>query len=53
MTEQAAQAIDDGKTETEAAVRVAAGESLEFAEDIVLLILRDTRPAVPHVAPSG
>src|SRR5258706_12077163 len=51
MLEQPAQAIDDGKAESEAAAACAVGiaELAEFAEDILPLIVGNADAGVPHL----
>src|SRR5215813_321350 len=49
MAEQIAQAIHDGETKSEAAMGTASSKPVEFAEDVALLVLRNPRPAVPHL----
>src|SRR5215470_3506039 len=53
MVEQAAQAIDDGETEAQAAMGVAPRKPIEFAENVPPLILWNSGTGVPYLDAHG
>src|SRR5262249_25989584 len=53
MAEQAAEAIDNGETEAEAAMGVAPRQPIEFTENVAPLVLRNPRAAVPYLDADG
>src|SRR6266436_6235812 len=53
MTEQVAQAIDDGETKAETAMSVAPRKPIEFAKNVSPLVLWNSRTAVVYLDVQG